>query len=314
MLSATHTHARTHTHTACRRRNQWLCNFPEPESAQLARGSSGILPQSHCFYPAHHTTPFRTVVLKANADCEIIKHCVSHFLSTSCCSQLTHAITWQTCECDKVNLDSATNRKWILLWRNSNSNHFDKRKIGKKHSRPSGMFSKDKRLFVDWADFFLNTDKIWVFWKMAQAQDFVYLPGQGKWKWYVGAQSDLQGGRCYVPCGLGGHEHITQCTAWKCPAPLMLLNRKMQSHFISLSVMTCFSLNASMSKFILYRQCHQANVIHCIKYKHKCRDQWKDIIFLMIEIKLWFIKLMIKTLEGWQCFTLISLFLAKGWL
>lgn len=53
---------------------------------------------------------------QANADCVIIKHCASHFLPTSCCSQRTHALPWQACERDKVNLDSTTDRKWTLPW------------------------------------------------------------------------------------------------------------------------------------------------------------------------------------------------------
>ena len=122
-----------------------------------------------------YETPFPTVVPKANADCEIGKHHASHFLSTFCCSQLTRAITWQACECDKVNLDSTMDRKWILLWWNSNCNHSDKRQIGKTHSRLLGVFSKDKHLFMAWVIFFFffNQDKIWVLWKMAQAQGFV---------------------------------------------------------------------------------------------------------------------------------------------
>lgn len=92
--------------------------------------------------------PSEPLFPERKADCVIIKHCASHFLFTSCCCQLTRAIPWQACEWDKVNLDSTTDRKWILLGQNSNCNHFDKRKIGKKHSRLLGMFSKDKHLFM----------------------------------------------------------------------------------------------------------------------------------------------------------------------
>ena len=275
-LSATHTH--THTHTGslalCRRRKLRLFNFSVPEIAQWGRGSSVIRPHSACFYPAHHTPPFRTLVPKANADGMIIKPCASHFLSTSCCSQLTHAITWQAWEGDKENLDSTEDRKWILLWRNSNCNHFDKRKIGKKHSRLLGMFSKDKRLFMDWADFsffFLNKDKIWVLWKAAQAQGFVYLPGQREWKGHVAAQSDLQGVSCYLSCHQG---HMS--------TSLNVLHESVQHH-------RCFSTGkhkatswpsagwhaslwmADPPKLIPYRQCHQMSVIHSIGYRHKCQ-------------------------------------------
>ena len=222
-LSATHTH--THTHTGslalCRRRKLRLFNFSVPEIAQWGRGSSVIRPHSPCFYPAHHTPPFRTLVPKANADGMIIKPCASHFLSTSCCSQLTHAITWQAWEGDKENLDSTEDRKWILLWRNSNCNHFDKRKIGKKHSRLLGMFSKDKRLFMDWADFFF-------FFK--QRQDMSPLESCPSTGLCLSPRTErMERARCSSVRPSGSellsflppraHEHITQCTAWKCPAP-----------------------------------------------------------------------------------------------
>lgn len=54
-----------YTHTwSCRRWSQLLFNFSELKITQLERHSRVIWPQSSCFYPAHHTTPFRTVVPK----------------------------------------------------------------------------------------------------------------------------------------------------------------------------------------------------------------------------------------------------------
>ena len=193
-----------------------------------------------------YETPFPTAVPKANADCEIGKHHASHFLSISGCSQLTRTITWQACECDKVNLDSTMDRKWISLWWNSNCNHSDKRQIGKTHSRLLGVFSKDKHFFMAWVNFFFffNKDKIWVLWKMAQAQGFVSQDKEnGNSRWGLRQPS---GRELLSPLWARGHEHITLWTSWKSPATQMLLNRKIQSHFMSLCAMTCFSLKASM--------------------------------------------------------------------
>lgn len=54
-----------YTHTwSCRRWSQLLFNFSELKITQLERHSRVIWPQSSCFYPAHHTPPFRTVVPK----------------------------------------------------------------------------------------------------------------------------------------------------------------------------------------------------------------------------------------------------------
>ena len=156
-----------------------------------------------------YETPSPTVVPKANADCEIGKHHASHFLSTSCCSQLTRAITWQACECDKVNLDSTMDRKWILLWWNSNCSHSDKRQIGKMHSRLLGVFSKDKHLFMAWVIFFfLNKDKIWVLWKMAQAQGFASQDKEdGNSRW--GLRQTFREGAVISAVGQGPWAHLS---------------------------------------------------------------------------------------------------------
>lgn len=119
--------------------------------------------------------------------------------------------------------------------------------------------------------FFLNKDKIWVLWKAAQAQGFVYLPGQREWKGHVAAQSDLQGVSCYLSCHQGPMS-----------TSLNVLHESVQHH-------RCFSTGkhkatswpsagwhaslwmADPPKLIPYRQCHQMSVIHSIGYRHKCQ-------------------------------------------
>lgn len=138
MLTAIHTHPSSY-----RRWSQWLLNFSEPEITQLGRSSRVVQPL--CFYAFIQPItllPSKPLFSKWVANCVIIKYCTSHFLFTSYRSQLTHTITWQARECDKVNMGSTTDRKWILLWQNSNCNHFDKRKIGKQHLRLLGCFQK----------------------------------------------------------------------------------------------------------------------------------------------------------------------------
>lgn len=166
-----------------------------------------------------YETPFPTAVPKANADCEIGKHHASHFLSISGCSQLTHTITWQACECDKVNLDSTMDRKWMLLWWNSNCNRSDKRQIRKTHSRLLGVFSKDKHLFMAWVNFFfffLTKTRYESFGRWLKHR--ALFPRTNRMETADGGSGSLQGGSCYLRCGPGAmstslyelHEKVQQ--------------------------------------------------------------------------------------------------------
>lgn len=139
MLTAIHTHPSSY-----RRGSQWLFNFSSLSSHNFEGAAERFSLTAPCFYASIQPItllPSKPLFPKWDANCVIIKYCTSHFLHFLP-SQLTHTITWQARECDKVNMGSTTDRKWILLWQNSNCNHFDKRKIGKQHLRLLGCFQK----------------------------------------------------------------------------------------------------------------------------------------------------------------------------